>query len=145
MDYPLEVKVTNGVINITHLSHSKELIFSFRPDLANYENVRKWIEALLSGSYLQGQDVLKCEMDDETMAYCCLGVAAELHGIANSPQLIRTNSFIDKKWFETNFFSFVSSIDFQEFLADLNDSHYTFDQIAGLLEEILPYFTDTNG
>lgn len=39
---------------------------------------RKWIEALRSGEYEQGQDQLICTLSREVEEYCCLGVLADI-------------------------------------------------------------------
>lgn len=41
------------------------------------KNVEKWIAALRSGNFKQGQYVL-CEVGESENKYCCLGVACEL-------------------------------------------------------------------
>ena len=40
----------------------------------------KWIAALRSGQYQQGRSLLCTIRDDDSKAYCCLGVLAELDG-----------------------------------------------------------------
>ena len=52
----------------------------------NKENVRKWVEALRSGKYEQGQERLV-----RNNKYCCLGVACELAGL---PKASDGNGFI---------------------------------------------------
>ena len=49
--------------------------------MANVENIRKWVDALRSGEFAQGQKAL-CDADGR---HCCLGVAAEL-----TPGIVRT-------------------------------------------------------
>ena len=43
----------------------------------------RWVEALLSGEYVQGRDRLK-EMRNGVTRYCCLGVLAEVTGFKSS-------------------------------------------------------------
>jgi hypothetical protein len=45
----------------------------------NKKNIRKWVAALRSGKFKQGQGALK-KTDD---TYCCLGVACEISGTIN--------------------------------------------------------------
>lgn len=48
----------------------------------NKVNIQKWVDALRSGKYAQATDRLK-KVDPDTgeAFYCCLGVAAEVHGL----------------------------------------------------------------
>jgi hypothetical protein len=41
----------------------------------------KWVEALRSGEYKQGQLLLKKERPDGTAKHCCLGVLCEITGV----------------------------------------------------------------
>lgn len=43
-------------------------------------NAKKWVEALRSGKYKQGQHLLRNEKDE----FCCLGVACEVY-VASNP------------------------------------------------------------
>lgn len=49
------------------------------PDPLSDSDIKTWIEALLSGKYIQGGEILK-SYDGETKEpeYCCLGVAQEV-------------------------------------------------------------------
>lgn len=51
--------------------------------MANETNIRKWVEALESGDYRQGYNMLR----DPRGAYCCLGVACEV-AIANGVNIV---------------------------------------------------------
>lgn len=44
----------------------------------NKERIRLFVEALRSGSYQQGNNVLGFPADDGTEKFCCLGVATEV-------------------------------------------------------------------
>src|SRR4029077_12689635 len=44
----------------------------------NKENMNKWIEALRSGTYKQGNMYLHMCTEDGVHKYCCLGVACEV-------------------------------------------------------------------
>lgn len=144
----MNINFINGIVTVKYITFNEERTFSFRPSFANYDKVKEWIVELRSNKYAQGENLLKYEIDDGTFEYCCLGVAAEIHHLfekENLSKLIRVNSYIDNNWFRANFFSFADTVNFQEFLAELNDAHYSFDEIAGLLETILPYFNNING
>ncbi len=41
------------------------------------ENVRKWVEALRSGKYQQGEGALRIHTPGEKDRFCCLGVACD--------------------------------------------------------------------
>ena len=41
--------------------------------------LRKWIEALRSGKYKQGNHTLRQEISEGEYTYCCLGVAVDIH------------------------------------------------------------------
>src|SRR5207245_7569556 len=55
-------------------------------DLDAQEEVRRWIEALRSGNWLQGKGALKAPLDDDGMndgagkgvGFCCLGVYCDI-------------------------------------------------------------------
>lgn len=47
-----------------------------------YDSVKKWVEALRSGEYVQTQNKLKARVDsgpDAPVGFCCLGVACEMY------------------------------------------------------------------
>lgn len=44
----------------------------------NTENMRKFVEALRSGEYTQGQDALEYVSNNGTILNCCLGVACRV-------------------------------------------------------------------
>ncbi len=52
------------------------------------EFATKWLEALRSGEYKQGQEVL-CSFTKEEVTYCCLGVAGHICGLSNEDLLNR--------------------------------------------------------
>lgn len=109
---------------------------------------KKWIEALRSGKYEQGQNWLRIDN-----CYCCLGVAAEFvlgitpKGNGSSTErtvyLYNNESFeLEKKDFEK--LGLVDEIgsfkepfrDGKEYftLAALNDNFWTFEEIADYIE-----------
>ena len=112
--------------------------------LLDKEIKKSWIEALRSGKYKQGREMLCC--DDE---YCCLGVLAHINGklegeenrkyIIDSKgnhQLYILPKNLTKEW------NIEDCGDFQRFtiedaktLAQLNDSKdFTFEQIAEVIK-----------
>ena len=46
----------------------------------NKRNIRKWVKALRSGKFRQGQGVLVGKDDNRHTTYCCLGVACVVAG-----------------------------------------------------------------
>ena len=52
----------------------------------NTENIKKWVDALRSGAYEQGQGALATPNGD-SVKYCCLGVACEISGVATKEVL----------------------------------------------------------
>lgn len=46
--------------------------------MPNKKNIKKWVEALRSRKYKQGQGSLKVNAADQTF-HCCLGVACEVY------------------------------------------------------------------
>lgn len=56
--------------------------------------MRKWVEALRSGDFLQGEGNLAYREDDGPLLHCCLGVACEL-AIADGVVLPRTETATD--------------------------------------------------
>jgi hypothetical protein len=80
-----------------------------RNDMANQERIRKWVEALRSGEYMQAMGRLKRVVDitdhDTAVGYCCLGVVCDLSvkdgvghwaGTAESPTVFRTESMAEE-------------------------------------------------
>jgi len=53
----------------------------------NRENIKKWVDALLSDEYKQGGGALAQSVNDH-IEYCCLGVACEV-ALANGIELIK--------------------------------------------------------
>lgn len=109
----------------------------------NADIKQRWVEALRSGQYKQGQGCLK-----QNDAYCCLGVLCELH----------RQDFPGKGWQRKNQhggqFSYISrdAVNYPpeemsawtglnpsvyDLLADANDSGADFPTIASLIEEML--------
>lgn len=114
-------------------------------------DIKKWVKALRSGKYKQGQDALQSEK-----GYCCLGVACEIF-IPKSKQNLDAEGYLAGYYphNQPNVPKWLSSIDetiindtmaatneisgyeryTRRFISVLNDSlNYTFDEIADCLE-----------
>jgi hypothetical protein len=103
----------------------------------NQEIKAKWIYALLSGEYQQGQQFLKLHGK-----FCCLGVLCDIHSKETG-----------NEWVEHCYFKYGSSLPEivmswsgleqnipivnEKSLAELNDSGSTFLEIANLIEKKL--------
>ena len=118
------------------------------------ENRQKWVEALRSGDYKQGQKRLRI-MDDNT--FCCLGVACDIselnkwnvfgygqqlfsygqqlfgHGITMLPSEVSNWLGLTSHEGEL-FFIDEEGVLTMTYLTNLNDSDYTFEQIADIIE-----------
>ena len=102
-----------------------------------------WIAALRSDKYQQGTGQLHwCD----TNTFCCLGVLADIFGVTWKKHTFTGNNALtgylsitflhqcDLQALEQPIEDF-SSI--QKYLADMNDHHYTFKEIADWIEENL--------
>lgn len=85
----------------------------------------KWVEALVSGKYQQGNGLLR---DASTGGYCCLGVLCEVAGAR--PYQIEATTF---PW-HAGFKGLVHQ-DIAYELADMNDDGVPFEMIAGFINE----------
>jgi hypothetical protein len=100
---------------------------------------KQWIAALTSGDYEQGQGKLCSQY-----YHCCLGVLCEVVRNENK-RLIKThkghfnfNNVDMKEVLTTDMLNFVQLTDTeQKVLVDMNDSRYTFKDIAHYIEENL--------
>ncbi len=59
------------------------------------ENAQRWVEALRSGDYQQGQYLLRQPVAGDADVYCCLGVACELYIEAGGTDLARELGPVD--------------------------------------------------
>lgn len=112
----------------------------------NKEIKKRWVEALRSGKYIQGQNYL---LSNDT--YCCLGVLCDLYVKEHNicwEELTATDTQQNKvpppeavEWAEMHLVVprvLLSDLRREVSLTELNDNlHYSFDQIAGLIEEQL--------
>ena len=56
-------------------------------------NIKSWIDALVSGQYIQTQYTLARKLPDGSYGFCCLGVACILAGLGVREAVARGNSF----------------------------------------------------
>lgn len=114
-------------------------------DMTKEEVLTVWIDALRSGDYVQGAEVLT-EIHGEQEYDCCLGVLCKL---ADIPSKVRT---LTKEQKTVRKYKFYSETDHTDFLTDgfgyiqwldrvkrqvlisLNDDHVSFESIAKILE-----------
>lgn len=105
------------------------------------ERIKKWIKALRSGRYKQGQETLYNKVDK---TYCCLGVYARVNKMKGHRNMGR---FVDEDEPEgpVHIYGSFRSLSSKEFpdiyeLIDLNDVEgKTFEEIADYIED---YFKD---
>lgn len=124
-----------------------------------------WINALRSGNFPQGKNVLAYEVPDGITYYCCMGVFCEILPYVERTVPIKERSFsniaymatgdeetvtvlpwivVDKEELDTNNptleyagkdrYGYTSR---RISLAELNDSGFTFNQIADMIERFL--------
>lgn len=103
----------------------------------------RWLEALRSGEYEQGQDALR-SVDDK---FCCLGVLTDIciKGTSDAPPWEAgkwyfasqgQNSYLPEWVAELTGVEFRGEIpDMPESLSKLNDRGVTFEEIANIIEE----------
>ena len=122
----------------------------------NPEIKARWVAALRSGEYEQGQGRLHATSADRIF-FCCLGVLCDLankENIVSTVEAYTTSDGVsmiyddDESWLPTSVVqwsgvdaqgTFNDGLDNQEFstLAYLNDNGATFDHIAEVIEEYL--------
>ena len=106
---------------------------------------RRWIEALRSGTYQQGQCLLRAfgaAQDGSEDLYCCVGVACDLYD-----PTAWEKDLVVRAWEYHGLGATVSNAGHEEFLeltgfsrlslAQANDAGVTFEEIADALEELL--------
>ena len=106
---------------------------------------QKWVDALRSGEYQQGQCYLRTNS-----GFCCLGVLCDLYGKENNVEWNLVNNghnyeFQDResylpssvrKWADLEYCNPPVN-DEESTLGELNDSGSTFEQIADVIEKKL--------
>ena len=96
---------------------------------------KKWLEALRSGEYEQGKELLKESFHGST-TYCCLGVLREVAPLKETAHLLNALNNTDRMGADgcSEIYYRLSS-DVQEELAGMNDSGETFLFIANYIEK----------
>ena len=95
---------------------------------------QRWIDALRSGDYEQGNGQL-CKIDKGNAYYCCLGVLAELveGSDAWTESQYNNDLYMDRsqwRWYGTTLLSATAASE----VASMNDNDKTFKQIATYIE-----------
>ena len=111
----------------------------------NKEIKEKWIAALRSGNYAQGDEAL-CWNNSEKLSYCCLGVLCDIvnptkweHFGKDTQSLYHFENSVTgwdmptKNFLETQGISWAEA----EILANMNDAGESFSNIATYIEERL--------
>ena len=106
---------------------------------------QKWVSALRSGDYQQGQNYLRTDN-----GFCCLGVLCDLYGKENNAEWNLANNghnyeFQDKEsHLPSSVIEWAGVEDSNPYiiggigtLSGLNDKGFTFNEIADLIEEHL--------
>lgn len=104
----------------------------------------KWVEALRSGEYTQGLQMLH---DADSNAYCCLGVLCHIHSLISEIKWYKDTYYMGENLIlpeKVKYWADLHSLDpLVEYaggsyaLSTLNDRRVTFEQIADLIEEQL--------
>lgn len=118
-------------------------LFTWSPKKQQEKNLIRWIEALLSGDYQQGQNML---YNPVTKCHCATGVAARVFGFnflfgqfyfgfdADNFDNVLDKYNIPQNWFERTFGDNL----FVGYVTHLNDSGKSFAEIAAILVTYLP-------
>lgn len=111
------------------------------------EAKKKWVEALRSGNYQQGEGALKADTEDG-LVYCCLGVLCEIMVNDKAWQLQETstgpiyglmnrNTAYLPDFIRDEVFNHTADASIDMILAQANDAGASFDEIADWIEENL--------
>lgn len=103
---------------------------------------QKWVAALRSGKYVQGQRTLKRVDRDGQAKHCCLGVLGEVLELEQRQEpsgRVVFGSGRDTAYLSTDAAEVAGlDLDAQMRLADLNDiEHLSFDEIADYIDQNL--------
>jgi hypothetical protein len=90
----------------------------------------KWVKALRSGKFKQGDGQLMQDHGPDDQRYCCLGVLCKITGNANNRDMCQGFPKDDGK---TEDFCGLTAV-LQSRLAEMNDEGKTFDEIANYIE-----------
>lgn len=122
------------------------------------KRIKQWIRALKSKKYVQGDQYLFYKDEDDVGKFCCLGVAIQLYcesqklpllsethkrnmssQYADSAGELPSLKIMNYYGFDTRnpivSFKNEDGEDSKATLSDLNDTGYTFEQIAKIIEE----------
>jgi hypothetical protein len=101
----------------------------------NEEHKAEWIRLLLSGEYRQGHSALH-EIDRGFHTYCCLGVYCELRGAQKKETSARVfyGAHERENYLPDELENELGNMAYQRALAACNDSSWSFEEIATLLE-----------
>lgn len=105
----------------------------------------KWVKALRSGKYKQGESVL-CKVEDKNVKYCCLGVLCHILGTPYTVEdgCKKYGCEEDEQAFcrlpfavmlQTEMKSGIGRLDEFTTLSNLNDRGKSFEEIANVIEE----------
>jgi len=100
-------------------------------DALTPEFKKRWVEALRSGEYSQGESYLMSPIINGKDLYCCLGVACDIQGI----ELGHNEQYPQEDYDVPAILK--NKHDIAEFLADKNDSDWSFNHISDWIEEYL--------
>lgn len=96
--------------------------------MLNPEFKKKWVEALRSGEYKQGQGALH-RADEDT--YCCLGVACKISNV-----LLSYTSLRDKLQFKEDLIDRCTNLNDNRYdISGINQGAKSFEYIADYIEE----------
>lgn len=100
--------------------------------MMNKELKRKWLKALRSGKYVQGQRQLR--IDDDRPTFCCLGVLCEVAKIHYSPTLAYPPPGLDHGIEQEDIIILTKAND-----GDTTDSNESLSSVPWTFEEIANY------
>jgi hypothetical protein len=102
------------------------------------ERKKAWTDALRSGKYKQGRARLRSADND----FCCLGVLCDITDPNAWSRDNRSFAFRGRTYnLPPDLEAEIGGINIENFLIDTNDSRFpvtSFDQIADLIEEVIP-------
>jgi len=104
--------------------------------MMNRELRNKWIEALRSGEYKQGQNMLVVA-EEGVEKHCCLGVLCKVLGLPDARIGRYATLLAFQDGFESDNLDIGLPRDEREYLANMNDDGHTFWQIADYVEKNL--------
>lgn len=132
----IEVQPNNPKLRFTVTYNKMYFEVSFTPKSINNEIVEKWINALRSGKYKQGNHFL---YSSEKETYCCLGVLANVCDLGLT--LYEYRALLENNWFLEHSFNVIEEEkDLQLFFSRMNDAYVPFNVIAIVIEQLATLF-----